>query len=66
MRNLTRAQKKLLNSQPEDVVSVKTLPYDVWEKLQEMNDTEILYQNVDNFLRDRAWNRTHNIWGGFL
>lgn len=60
MRELTIKQKRFLvkwanentdlMNKTADLVSVMSL--DDWEKLQEMNDTEILYQNVNRFLND--------------
>lgn len=55
MRQLTKAQKKLLDQQPKEVIDVDTLPPAVWKRLQEMNDTEILWQEVNRYLWDRYW-----------
>lgn len=56
MRQLTVSQKKLLNIEAKKGVSdVEELSSEVWEKLQEINDTEILYQEVDRYLNDRVF-----------
>ena len=68
MRELTKEQKKLLTkwykekepTQKEKMILGSINPLDSWEnlsleqieKLEEINDTEILYQNVNNFLDD--------------
>ena len=51
MRDLTKKQKKLLNLH-KHIKNINELPYDVWEELQAINDTEILYNNTDHYLRD--------------
>ena len=51
MRKLTKKQKKILD-QYKHIGSINKLPYDVWDEIQEINDTEILYQNVDTYLWD--------------
>jgi hypothetical protein len=57
MRQLTAKQKKLLKKTlDKDVLdkihNVDTLPYSVWVELEEMNDTEILYQMVNEYISD--------------
>ena len=59
MRQLTAKQKKVLkvyaqkaNSIP---FSVEDLPDEIWDALQKINDTEILYQEVNRFLNDIYW-----------
>ena len=49
MRKLTKKQKKILD-QFKHINGIDKLPYDVWDEIQEINDTEILYQNVDRYL----------------
>jgi len=51
MRKLTKKQKKILD-QFKHINGIDKLPYDVWDEIQEINDTEILYQNVDRYLWD--------------
>ena len=51
MRKLTKKQKKILD-QFKHIDGIDKLPYDVWDEIQEINDTEILYQNVDRYLWD--------------
>jgi len=55
MRQLTVKQKKLLNTMPMDCQNVDSLPIGVWEKLEEINDTEILWQEVNRYLTDRYY-----------
>lgn len=68
MRQLTAKQKKLLTATLEKatptgfdglkdisscpITSVDSLPADVWDELQEINDTEILWQEVNRFISD--------------
>ena len=51
MRKLTRKQKIILD-QFKDISGIDKLPHDIWDEIQEINDTEILYQNVDRYLWD--------------
>lgn len=56
MRQLTAKQKKLIkewmdNGQPEPR-DVDDLSPEQWERLQAINDTEILYQEVNRFMCD--------------
>ena len=46
MRKLTRKQKNILDEY-KHINSIEKLPYDVWEQLVEIHNTEILYQNTD-------------------
>jgi hypothetical protein len=59
MRKLTRKQKKILD-QYKHIGSINKLPYDVWDEIQEINDTEILYQNVDRYLWDNYFSEWDN------
>jgi len=71
MRELTASQKKLLTAtlkkaepsatakavlgERNTIQRVEDLPSEIWNKLEEMNDTEILYQEVDRFIDDWHW-----------
>jgi len=55
MRQLTVSQKKLLNTVPMDCQTVDDLPDGIWERLEEINDTEILWQEVNRYLTDRYY-----------
>jgi hypothetical protein len=59
MRKLTRKQKKILD-QYKHIGSINKLPHDVWDEIQEINDTEILYQNVDRYLWDNYFSEWDN------
>ena len=59
MIKLTRKQKKILD-QYKHIGSINKLPYDVWDEIQEINDTEILYQNVDRYLWDNYFSEWEN------
>lgn len=55
MRQLTAKQKKFLDrivAQNPEITSVEDLENDQWQTLEEMNDTEVLYQNVNRYLSD--------------
>ena len=64
MRNLTKKQKKLLDKffetiKDEPGLAVRDivedlLPYDLWIDLKAINDTEVLYHNVNGYLSDKA------------
>jgi len=55
MRQLTVRQKKLLNTMPTNCQSVDDLPAGIWQRLEAMNDTEILWQEVNRYLWDRSF-----------
>lgn len=56
MRELTTRQKKILDIQAKNgVSSIDELPIEIWELLEKINDTEILYQNVNRYLNDKYW-----------
>ncbi len=60
MRQLTSKQKKLLDKwfmeyRPMDVDS---LELEHWEILESINDTEILWQNVNRYLGDKLTEQT--------
>jgi len=60
MRQLTISQKKLLNKVMEENPSTQTvndLPNGIWEELESMNDTEILWQEVNRYLTDAYYKR---------
>lgn len=39
---------------PMDIVTADDLHDDIWAQLQRINDTEILYQEVDRYLQDKS------------
>mgnify|MGYP005991065789 FL=1 len=59
MRKLTKKQKIILD-QFKHINGIDKLPYDVWDEIQEINDTEILYQNVDRYLLDNYFREWEN------
>ena len=63
MRQLTAKQKKLLDivckeaeDNGEKYYEYQDLTNEVWEKLEKINDTEILWQEVNRYLWDRTFN----------
>ena len=36
------------------------LPHELWQKLEAINDTEILYQEVDRYMSDKCSDIVHN------
>lgn len=56
MRKLTVKQKKILNQQAAlGNLSWDELPVEVIEQLEAINDTEILWQEVNRYLNDAYW-----------
>jgi len=56
MRSLTKKQKELLDKtlkKNDDIRTSDDLPIYVWEELEKINDTEILYQEVDRYISDQ-------------
>lgn len=64
MRALTKKQKQLLDKWFETIkdkhglavrdVVKDLLPADLWEQLEAINDTEVLYQVVNNYINEKA------------
>lgn len=58
MRNLTKGQKKILldwiRTQTNLNLGFKAedLPTKIYEQLEEINDTEVLYQNINAFVHE--------------
>ena len=59
MRKLTKKQKRILD-QFKHINGIDKLPHDIWDEIQEINDTEILYQNVDTYLWDNYFREWEN------
>lgn len=59
MRKLTAKQKKILKEH-DNCRDIEDLPYEVWEKLENINDTEILWQEANRFLADQFFNKKYN------
>lgn len=73
MRQLTSSQKKLLNkvlneNEPttEEAIMLgstnpirdcDSLPNGIWEELEAMNDTEVLWQEVNRYISDWRFSR---------
>ena len=56
MRQLTVSQKKLLNrimAENKEISSVDDLSTEIWDRLEAINDTEILYQEVNRYIQDK-------------
>ena len=53
MRELTKKQKDILKILfKKGISNAEQIPLIYWEELKKINDTEILYQNVNRFLGD--------------
>jgi len=70
MRGLTVSQKKLLLNWIKTQTNLTyswssdNLPSELWEKLQLINDTEILWQEVNRFVRDNIdKQKKSTLWG---
>ncbi|TDI96977.1 MAG: hypothetical protein E2O29_01715 [Deltaproteobacteria bacterium] len=61
MRQLTVKQKKYIVKLPIERTTVNDVTLQEWTDLQKMNDTEVLYQAVNNYLMDRTFNRNYGI-----
>jgi hypothetical protein len=56
MRNLTKKQKNLLDQlAAKGITCVDEMPFEEWEKLEKMNDTEVLWQNANRYLLDKSF-----------
>lgn len=72
MRELTAKQKKMLdgyivkyNFAGSPLHSVYDLTSEHYEELQAVNDTEVLWQNVNRYITDKAFESSHksSFWG---
>lgn len=66
MRQLTAKQKKLLketldNDKEGKIYDVDSLPYGIWQRLEELNDTEILWQEANRYIGDYCIKRNFGI-----
>lgn len=68
MRTLTSKQKKLLDKTLElfdetkgegrnEIQSANDLPSSIWEELERINNTEILFQEVSRYISDWHWEK---------
>ena len=62
MRQLMVRQKKVLEKAMEeysdlDIQNADDLPFSVWDKLVEINDTEILLHEVNRWIDDYRWSK---------
>jgi hypothetical protein len=70
MRQLTKKQKKILTSVLEhdtkgDIIDFNSLSWDIIDTLESINDTEILWQEVDRFISDyRFMARSRQVYFG--
>ena len=58
MRELTKKQKNILDKYI-DCPNIEKLPNEIYEQLQKINDTEILWQNVNRYLWDNYRKMIH-------
>ena len=58
MRQLTKKQKKILDNYI-NARRLEELPTGVYEQLEKINDTEILWSEVNRYLND---NHLKNLW----
>ena len=62
MRKLTASQKKLIDitlTSDKEINSVDTIPNLVWLKLEAINNTKILYQEVNRYIVDKRMVETY-------
>ncbi|MFZ2979048.1 MAG: hypothetical protein WA057_05240 [Candidatus Magasanikiibacteriota bacterium] len=55
MRDLTTEQKKFIKelmTKDDSIISADDILSGEWDVLEEMNNTEVLYQNVNRFIID--------------
>jgi hypothetical protein len=59
MRQLTKKQKKILDNY-RDVPRLENLPDGVFEQLEKINDTEILWSETNRYLSDNYYKNLYN------
>jgi len=59
MRQLTKKQKKILNVY-QNIYRLEDLPNGVFEQLEKINDTEILWSETNRYLSDNYYKNLYN------
>jgi hypothetical protein len=59
MRQLTKKQKKILDSYI-NIYRLENLPKGVFEQLEKINDTEILWSETNRYLSDNYYKNLYN------
>jgi hypothetical protein len=59
MRQLTKKQKKILNNYI-NIYRLEDLPNGVFEQLEKINDTEILWSETNRYLSDNYYKNLYN------
>ena len=70
MRTLNKKQKKLLDNWFETIkdepglgvrdVVKDLLPVELWEQLEQINDHETIYQNINRYINDKTMSQLYN------
>ena len=74
MRTLTRKQKNILDKWYEEnkkalmehgngffnLAKCADFPFELLERLQEINDTEVLHQEINRYISDKTMNELYN------
>jgi hypothetical protein len=59
MRELTKKQKKILDVY-KNIYRLEDLPNGVFEQLEKINDTEILWSETNRYLSDNYYKNLYN------
>jgi hypothetical protein len=59
MRQLTKKQKKILDVY-KNIYKLEDLPSGVFEQLEKINDTEILWSETNRYLSDNYYKNLYN------
>lgn len=62
MRDLTKEQKKFIEElmrKDNNIISAEDILSGEWDVLEEINNTEVLYQNVNRFIIDLRIKEIH-------
>jgi hypothetical protein len=59
MRQLTKKQKKILDVY-QNIYRLEELPNGVFEQLEKINDTEILWSETNRYLSDNYYKNLYN------
>ena len=62
MRQLTKKQKKILDNYI-NIYRLEDLPNGVFEQLEKINDTEILWSETNRYLSDNYYKNLYNSKG---
>lgn len=57
----TQIDKFLIKGKRKNYVDINDLPVEIWDQLEEINDTEILWQEVNRWIADKILEEMYQV-----